>query len=185
MGGTPEEKPEAYRQTNIIPDVPKIKAALLIQYGTADPQLPPYESEQLIQALKKANKPFLAYAYPGEYHEFFKPEDRIDVWRHQQAFLRKYLQSRTGQSSTSIEDINLTLPWGTGPHTFTLRSHQRRAPTDRKNWLRSALSAALFTRPEPDRKGMVKTQTTSPMRKSKNKPSARRGNRRSHPPHYT
>ncbi len=110
MGGTPEEKPEAYRQTNIIPDVPKIKAALLIQYGTADPQLPPYESEQLIQALKKANKPFLAYAYPGEYHEFFKPEDRIDVWRHQQAFLRKYLQSRTGQSSTSIEDINLTLP---------------------------------------------------------------------------
>ena len=110
MGGTPEEKPEAYRQTKIIPDVPKIKAALLVQYGLADPQLPPYESEQLIQALKKAGKTFLAYAYPGEYHEFSKSEDRIDVWRHQQAFLRKYLQSRVGQSSTSIEDINLILP---------------------------------------------------------------------------
>ena len=110
MGGTPEEQPEAYRQTNIIPDVPKIKAALLIQYGLADPQLPPYESEQLIQALKKTGKPFLAYAYPGEYHEFSKAEDRIDVWRHQQAFLRKYLQGRVGESSTSIEGINLTLP---------------------------------------------------------------------------
>jgi dipeptidyl aminopeptidase/acylaminoacyl peptidase len=109
MGGPPQERPDAYRQTNIIPDVPKIKAALLIQYGTADPQLPPYESEQLIQALKKAAKPFLAYAYPGEYHEFSKPEDRIDVWRHQQAFLRRYLQSPTGQSSTSIEDIDLNL----------------------------------------------------------------------------
>jgi dipeptidyl aminopeptidase/acylaminoacyl peptidase len=109
MGGTPQEKPDAYRQTNIIPDVPRIKAPLLIQYGAADPQLPPYESEQLIQALKKAGKPFLAFAYPGEYHEFSKPEDRIDVWRHQQAFLRLYLQSPTGSSSTSIEEIDLNL----------------------------------------------------------------------------
>jgi dipeptidyl aminopeptidase/acylaminoacyl peptidase len=109
MGGTPQEKPDAYRQTNIIPDVPRIKAPLLIQYGAADPQLPPYESEQLIQALKKAGKPFLAFAYPGEYHEFSKPEDRIDVWRHQQAFLRRYLQSPTGSSSTSLEDIDLNL----------------------------------------------------------------------------
>jgi dipeptidyl aminopeptidase/acylaminoacyl peptidase len=109
MGGTPQEKPDAYRQTDIIPDVPKIKAPLLIQYGTADPQLPPYESEQLIQALKIAGKPFLAFAYPGEYHEFSKPEDRIDVWRHQQAFLRLYLQSPTGFSSTSIEEIDLNL----------------------------------------------------------------------------
>jgi dipeptidyl aminopeptidase/acylaminoacyl peptidase len=109
VGGTPQEKPDAYRQTNIIPDVPKIKAVLLIQYGAADPQLPPYESEQLIQALKKAGKPFLAYAYPGEYHEFSKPEDRIDVWRHQQAFLHRYLQSPTGQSSTSVDEIDLNL----------------------------------------------------------------------------
>jgi dipeptidyl aminopeptidase/acylaminoacyl peptidase len=109
MGGTPQEKPDAYRQTNIILDVPRIKAPLLIEYGTADQQLPPYESEQLIQALRKAGKPFLANAYPGEYHEFSKPEDRIDVWRHQQAFLRRYLQSPAGVSSTSIEEIDLNL----------------------------------------------------------------------------
>jgi dipeptidyl aminopeptidase/acylaminoacyl peptidase len=107
MGGTPEEKPEAYRQTNIIPDVPKIKAALLIQYGAADPQLPPYESEQLIGALKKNGKPFLAYAYPGEYHEFSKPEDRIDVWIHQRMFLRRFLLSTRGTSSTGLQEIDL------------------------------------------------------------------------------
>lgn len=110
MGGTPQEAPDAYRQTDIIPDVPKIKAAMLIQYGAADPQLPPYESVQLIEALKKAGRPFLAFAYPGEYHQFSKPEDRIDVWRHQQAFLREYLLSPVGQSSTSVQNIDLRLP---------------------------------------------------------------------------
>lgn len=107
MGGTPEQKPEAYRQTDIIPDVPRIKAALLIQYGAADPQLPPYESEQLIEALKKSGKPFLAYSYPGEYHEFSKPEDRIDVWIHQRLFLRRYLLLTRGSSSTGGQEIDL------------------------------------------------------------------------------
>ena len=107
MGGTPDEKPEAYRQTDIIPDVPKIKAPLLIQYGQADPQLPPHESEQLITALKKNNKPFLAYSYAGEFHEFSKPEDRIDVWIHQRLFLRRFLLTIRGTSSTGLEEIDL------------------------------------------------------------------------------
>jgi len=107
MGGTPDEKPAAYRQTDIIPDVPKIKAPLLIQFGKADPQLPPYESEQLIAALKKSNKPYLAYSYSGEFHEFSKSEDRIDVWIHQRLFLRRFLLSPRGTSSTGIEEIDL------------------------------------------------------------------------------
>ncbi len=107
MGGTPAEKPEAYRQTNIIPDVPLIKAALLIQYGSADPQLPPFESEQLIEALKKNGKPFLAYSYPGEFHEFSKPDDRRDVWVHERLFLRHFLLSTQGSSSTGIQEIDL------------------------------------------------------------------------------
>lgn len=107
MGGTPDEKPEAYRQTDIIPDVPRIKAPLLIQYGQADPQLPPYESEQLITALKQSNKPFLAYSYPGEFHEFSKSEDRIDVWIHQRLFLRRFLLTTRGTSSTGLGEIDL------------------------------------------------------------------------------
>jgi hypothetical protein len=42
-------------------------------------------------------------------HEFTKPEDRIDVWSHQQAFLRRYLQSPVGLGSTSIDEIDLNL----------------------------------------------------------------------------
>jgi dipeptidyl aminopeptidase/acylaminoacyl peptidase len=109
MGGTPLEKPEAYHQTDIIPDVAKIKAVLLIQYGDADPQLPPYESVQLINALKKEGKPFLAFSYPGEYHEFSVREYRLDVWKKQQQFLREYLLSPTGRSSTSIDEVDLNL----------------------------------------------------------------------------
>ena len=67
----------------------------------------PYESEQLIEALKKNGKPFLAYSYPGEYHEFSKPEDRIDVWIHQRLFLRRFLPPARGTSSTGIQEIDL------------------------------------------------------------------------------
>jgi hypothetical protein len=34
------------------------------------------------------------------------PSDRINVWRHQQAFLGRYLQSPTGGSSASVEDLD-------------------------------------------------------------------------------
>jgi dienelactone hydrolase len=57
FGGTPEEKPAVYRKADILPDVPKIKTPLLVLWGEEDPQVPPYESFQLVSALKKYDKP--------------------------------------------------------------------------------------------------------------------------------
>jgi dipeptidyl aminopeptidase/acylaminoacyl peptidase len=107
MGGTPEEKPEVYRKANILADVPKITSPLLIQHGEDDPQVPPYESVQFTEALKKADKPYLYFTYPKELHGFSQREHRMDAWRKQLAFLNEYLQPKPGRSVTSTQDIVL------------------------------------------------------------------------------
>jgi dipeptidyl aminopeptidase/acylaminoacyl peptidase len=105
MGGTPEEKPAVYRKANVLLDVDKIKTPLLIMHGQDDPQVPPYESVQFTNALKKNGKTFWYFTYPREGHGFREREHRLDAWRKQEAFLRKYLQPAYGQSITSTDDV--------------------------------------------------------------------------------
>jgi dipeptidyl aminopeptidase/acylaminoacyl peptidase len=107
MGGTPQEKPEIYRKANILPDVPKITAPLLIMHGEDDPQVPPYESAQFVAALKKSGKPHVYITYPKEGHGFVQREHRLDAWRKETAFLRRYLDPEYGRSITSTQDIVL------------------------------------------------------------------------------
>jgi dipeptidyl aminopeptidase/acylaminoacyl peptidase len=92
MGGTPEEKPAVYRKANILPDVAKIKTPLLIMHGEQDPQVPPQESAQFVEALKLAGKDYLYVTYPGEGHGFQNREHRLDAWRRQEEFLRVRLK---------------------------------------------------------------------------------------------
>jgi dipeptidyl aminopeptidase/acylaminoacyl peptidase len=105
MGGTPEEKPDVYRRANILLDVARIKTPLLIMHGEEDPQVPPYESAQLVRALKKEGKIFFYYTYTHEGHGFTDHEHLLDALKKQQAFLQKYLQPSYGKSSTSIDDL--------------------------------------------------------------------------------
>jgi dipeptidyl aminopeptidase/acylaminoacyl peptidase len=107
MGGTPAEKPASYRQADILLDVAKIKTPILILYGEADPQVPPYESQQLIAALKKNGKIYFNYSYPREMHEFVEAEHRLDVYKKSLAFFRLYLQPVYGNSTTSVDDSAL------------------------------------------------------------------------------
>jgi dipeptidyl aminopeptidase/acylaminoacyl peptidase len=107
MGGTPQEKPAVYRKADILLDVEKIKAPLLIMHGEDDPQVPPYESAQFVRALKEHGKTYYYFTYPGEGHGFTQPQHRLDAWKKELAFLQKYLQPRYGLSSTSTEDLLL------------------------------------------------------------------------------
>lgn len=107
MGGTPDQKPAVYQKADILPDVPKITAPLLIMQGQNDPQVPPYESVQLVEALKKAKKPYLYYTFPNELHGFSQRDHRIEAWRREIAFLNAYLKPEYGLSTTSTEDIFL------------------------------------------------------------------------------
>ncbi|MBT9332313.1 prolyl oligopeptidase family serine peptidase [Acidipila sp. 4G-K13] len=107
MGGTPDQKPEVYRRANILRDVPKIAAPLLIMQGQNDPQVPPYESQQFVEALQKAKKPYLYFTFPNELHGFSEREHHLETWRREVAFLNYYLKPEYGLSITSIQDIVL------------------------------------------------------------------------------
>jgi dipeptidyl aminopeptidase/acylaminoacyl peptidase len=76
-------------------------------HGEDDPQVPPYESQQFVAALKKAGKTYLYFTYPKELHGFTQKEHRLDAWKKQEAFLARYLQPEYGRSITSTADIVL------------------------------------------------------------------------------
>jgi dipeptidyl aminopeptidase/acylaminoacyl peptidase len=97
MGGPPELKPAVYRKANVLPDVERIKAPLLILHGEQDPQVPPQESQQFAAALKKAGKTFTYITYPNEGHGFQQREHRQDAYERELAFLDKYLKPDAGQ----------------------------------------------------------------------------------------
>jgi dipeptidyl aminopeptidase/acylaminoacyl peptidase len=90
-----------YRKANILPDVGRIQTPLLILHGEQDPQVPPQESQQLVAALKQAGKTYSYYTYPGEGHGFTQRDHRLDAWRKQLAFLRKYLDGPENHTSSS------------------------------------------------------------------------------------
>jgi dipeptidyl aminopeptidase/acylaminoacyl peptidase len=61
----------------------------------------------LVAALKKYNKTYVAFSYPHEGHGFTQPEHALDALHKEDEFLRRYLLSPVGQSSTSTEEIPL------------------------------------------------------------------------------
>jgi dipeptidyl aminopeptidase/acylaminoacyl peptidase len=91
MGGTPEEKPAAYRKANVLRNVAAIKTPLLVMHGEEDPQVPPQESIEFTAALKKAGKTYLYVTYPHEGHGFQQRDHREDAYKRQLAFLNQYL----------------------------------------------------------------------------------------------
>jgi dipeptidyl aminopeptidase/acylaminoacyl peptidase len=107
MGGSPDEKPDVYRKANSLADVAKIKTPLLVMHGEDDPQVPPYESAQFVNALKRAGKTHVYFTYPKEGHGFAQREHRLDAWKKQLAFLNRYLQPEYGKSITSTDEVIL------------------------------------------------------------------------------
>jgi dipeptidyl aminopeptidase/acylaminoacyl peptidase len=105
MGGTPDQKPDVYRKANALADVARIKTPLLIMHGEQDPQVPPYESAQFVAALKAQRKQHWYFTYPGEGHGFTQRANRLDAWKKQLSFLKKYLQPAYGQSVTATDDF--------------------------------------------------------------------------------
>jgi dipeptidyl aminopeptidase/acylaminoacyl peptidase len=104
MGGTPEEKPEVYRKAKALADVSKIITPVYVMHGEDDPQVPPFESAQFVEALKKNGKVYRYTTYPKEGHGFSQRDHKLDAWSKQLEFLKKYLQPVYGQSVTSTTD---------------------------------------------------------------------------------
>jgi dipeptidyl aminopeptidase/acylaminoacyl peptidase len=61
-------------------------------HGEEDPQVSPQESGAFAEALKRAGKTHVYVTYPHEGRGSQQRERRLDAWRKQFEFLRKYLK---------------------------------------------------------------------------------------------
>ncbi len=72
----------------------QIKVPLLIGQGKNDPRVNVAESNQIVAAMRKNNKPVEYYIFPDEGHGFARPENRTAFNAASEEFLAKYLGGR-------------------------------------------------------------------------------------------
>jgi dipeptidyl aminopeptidase/acylaminoacyl peptidase len=72
----------------------QIKAPLLIGQGANDPRVNKAESDQIVAAMRKNNKPVEYFVFPDEGHGFARPENKMAFNAASEEFLAKYLGGR-------------------------------------------------------------------------------------------
>ncbi len=105
MGGSPSEKPEVYGRANVLLQVDKVKAPLLVMHGENDPQVPPADSALFVKDLREHHKTVFYFTYPGELHGFAQPGHRLDAWEKELAFLEHYINPKYGTTTTSTDEV--------------------------------------------------------------------------------
>jgi dipeptidyl aminopeptidase/acylaminoacyl peptidase len=74
--------------------VDRIRVPLMIAQGANDPRVKQSESDQIVEALRKAGKPVEYLVYTDEGHGFARPENRLHFHAKAEEFLAKYLYGR-------------------------------------------------------------------------------------------
>jgi dipeptidyl aminopeptidase/acylaminoacyl peptidase len=74
--------------------VDRIKSPLLIAQGANDPRVKQAESEQIVAAMRKANKPVEYILYSDEGHGFERPENILHYYAQVEKFLARHLGGR-------------------------------------------------------------------------------------------
>jgi dipeptidyl aminopeptidase/acylaminoacyl peptidase len=72
----------------------KITKPLLIAQGANDPRVNIKESDQIVEAMRKANKPVEYIVFTDEGHGFARPANRLFFYAKAEEFLAKYLGGR-------------------------------------------------------------------------------------------
>ena len=72
----------------------QITKPLLIAQGANDPRVNIKESDQIVEAMRKANKPVEYIVFPDEGHGFARPVNRLYFYAKAEEFLAKYLGGR-------------------------------------------------------------------------------------------
>lgn len=92
--GTPEENPGLYAQGATSTQMEHLQRPLLILAGTADVNVPFWESTLLLDSALKANKGALVtfMMYPGEFHYFDRAFVLHDAWQRVDEFFAQHLR---------------------------------------------------------------------------------------------
>lgn len=92
--GDLETEPEFLKSRSPLFKADQIKAPLLIGQGANDPRVKQAESDQIVEAMRKNNKPVEYIVFPDEGHGFARPENRLIFYAATEPFLAKYLGGR-------------------------------------------------------------------------------------------
>ncbi len=91
MMGHPSRNRAGYRAGSPVWDVANIQRPLLIVHGLLDRVVHPLQSEELVEALKRAGKTFEYKTYADEGHGLLLRKNRLDFYQRMERFLDWYL----------------------------------------------------------------------------------------------
>jgi dipeptidyl aminopeptidase/acylaminoacyl peptidase len=107
--GDPEKEEEMLKSRSPVYFVDKIKAPVLIAHGANDVRVVAAESEQMVKAMRKANKAVEYFVYDNEGHSLFLPSNKFHFYAKAEEFFAKHLGGRfeppgeTGASAAASE----------------------------------------------------------------------------------
>jgi dipeptidyl-peptidase-4 len=97
--GLPDENAEAFRLGSPITFAPQLQGKLLLVHGTGDDNVHYQNSEQIVNALVRANKPFTMMSYPNRSHGIF---EGAGTTRHLYTLLTRYLNENLPAGAAPI-----------------------------------------------------------------------------------
>ena len=92
--GDPEKERDLLNSRSPLSHVEQIKAPLLIVHGANDVRVKASESEQMVAAMRAADKPVEYVLYPDEGHRQWRPVTKFHFYAKAEEFLAKHLGGR-------------------------------------------------------------------------------------------
>ncbi len=94
IGGTLDTNLREYENRSPINHLSKLKSPMIIFQGSDDKVVPPENSREMADILKKKGVPYEYYEYPGEDHGFRKKENLVDSLDKEALFFKKILKGQ-------------------------------------------------------------------------------------------
>ena len=92
--GDPSKDKELLEAVSPVFHAEQIKIPLFVAQGANDPRVNKAESDQIVEAVKKAGKDVVYMVKDNEGHGFHNEENRFDFYRELEEFFRKHLGAR-------------------------------------------------------------------------------------------
>lgn len=96
MIGDPVKDEALLKEVSPVFHADKIKIPLLVAQGANDPRVKKAESDQIVEAVKKAGKDVVYLVKDNEGHGFHNEENRFDFYRSMESFFHKHLGLKKG-----------------------------------------------------------------------------------------
>jgi dipeptidyl aminopeptidase/acylaminoacyl peptidase len=97
--GDPATQADLLAQLSPIHKLDRIKAAMMVQHGANDTNVPVVEAEQIVDTLKQRGVPVEYILFPDEGHGWRKVPNRIRSITEMVAFFKKHLSAATTDSA--------------------------------------------------------------------------------------